>query len=384
MAEAEAISLGLGVSVADTHLDALGWYPRWEKSGSFRAKGLQGGCCETSILRSRQRNGGRARGCVVHSGARRGSVRVVDGAPGQRDGHPDLQGVWANNNVTPLERPEVLEGRETLTDQEVAALRARAGELFSTESGDAAFGDSVFATVLAEAESFTSRDAATGNYNHFWLVERDWDNRTSLIVDPPSGRRPERTEVANARAAARAEARRRHAWGPEDRSPGERCISWGAPRLSAGYNSYVQLFQTATHVVLYQEMGGPRVIPLTDAPHVDSDVRLWHGDSRGHWEGDTLVIETTNYAPTSSFMGATDSLHVVERYTRASEDVLRYEVTVTDPNTWATPWTAMIPLRSSPDPVFEYACHEGNIGMEGIMAGARALEKAEAATGGSR
>ena len=305
-------------------------------------------------------------------------------APRTADGHPDLQGVWANNNVTPLERPEVLEGRETLTDQEVAALRARAGELFSTESGDAAFGDSVFATVLAEAESFTSRDAATGNYNHFWLVERDWDNRTSLIVDPPSGRRPERTEVANARAAARAEARRRHAWGPEDRSPGERCISWGAPRLSAGYNSYVQLFQTATHVVLYQEMGGPRVIPLTDAPHVDSDVRLWHGDSRGHWEGDTLVIETTNYAPTSSFMGATDSLHVVERYTRASEDVLRYEVTVTDPNTWATPWTAMIPLRSSPDPVFEYACHEGNIGMEGIMAGARALEKAEAATGGSR
>ncbi|HJN44107.1 MAG: hypothetical protein QF786_03300 [Vicinamibacterales bacterium] len=301
------------------------------------------------------------------------------------DGHPDLQGVWANNNVTPLERPEILNGRETLTDEEVAALQARAGELFSTESGDAAFGDSVFAAALAEAETFTSRDTGTGNYNHFWLVERDWDNRTSLIVDPPNGRLPARTEAASVRLAARAEARRRHAWGPEDRSLGERCISWGAPRLGAGYNSYVQIFQTPDHVVVYMEMGGSRVIPLTGSPHVDDSVRQLHGDSRGRWEGDTLVIDTTNYSPTTYFMGASDGLHVVERLTRVSDDVLQYDVTVTDPTTWAAPWTAMIPLRSSPDPVFEYACHEGNIGMEGIMSGARALEKAEAdaAGGGS-
>ncbi len=130
------------------------------------------------------------------------------------------------------------------------------------------------------------------------------------------------------------------------------------------------------------EMGGSRVIPLTGAPHVDDKVRQLHGDSRGRWEGETLVIETTNYSPTTYFMGASDGLHVVERFTRASDDVLQYDVTVTDPTTWAAPWTAMIPLRSSPDPVFEYACHEGNIVMEGIMAGARALEKAEAAAGG--
>ena len=303
--------------------------------------------------------------------------------PRTADGHPDLQGVWANNNVTPLERPEVLGGRETLTDEEVAALQARAGDLFNDAAGDAAFGDSVFAAALAEAESFSSRDRATGNYNHFWMVERDWDNRTSLIVDPPDGRLPARTEAAQARAAQRAEARGRHAWGPEDRSLGERCISWGAPRLGAGYNSYLQIFQSASHVVLYQEMGGPRVIPLTAAPHVDDRVRLWHGDSRGRWDGDTLVVETRNYSPQVSMMGsAGGGLHVIERFTRASDDVLRYEVTMSDPQTWAGPWTAMIPLRRSADPVFEYACHEGNIGMEGIMVGARVLEKAEAEGGG--
>ena len=300
------------------------------------------------------------------------------------DGQPDLQGVWANNNVTPLERPEVLGERETLTDEEMAALQARAGELFSTESGDAAFGDSVFAAVLAEAETFTSRDSGTGNYNHFWLVERDWDNRTSLVVDPSNGRIPPRTEAGGARVADRADARRRHARGPEDRSLGERCISWGVPRLGAGYNSYSQIFQSRDHVVVYMEMGGSRIIPLDGGPHISENIRQQHGNSRGHWEGDTLVVETTNYAPTSYFMGARDDLQLVERFTRVSEDVLQYEATITDPTTWAAPWTAMIPLRRSPDAVFEYACHEGNIGMAGIMAGARALEQAEAANTGSR
>ncbi len=302
-------------------------------------------------------------------------------APRTADDRPDLQGVWANNNVTPMQRPEVLGERTTLTDEEVAALQARAGELFSDESGDAAFGDSVFAAALAEAETFSSRDAATGNYNHFWMVEREWDNRTSLIVDPPNGRLPAQTERARARAAERAEARARHAWGPEDRSLGERCITWGAPRLGAGYNSYIQIFQTPNHVVLYQEMGGARVIPITTANHVNDRVRLWHGDSKARWEGDTLVIESQNYSSKVSMMGAADGLHVEERLTRVSEDVIEYEVTMSDPDTWAAPWTAMIPLRSSPDPVFEYACHEGNIGMDGIMAGARALERAEAEGG---
>ena len=306
--------------------------------------------------------------------------------PRTADGQPDLQGVWANNNVTPLERPEVLAGRETLTDEELAALQARAGELFSTESDDAAFGDSVFAAALAEAATFTSRDTGTGNYNHFWMVERDWSNRTSLVVEPPDGRIPPRTEAGAERLAERGAARRRHARGPEDRSLGERCISWGVPRLGAGYNSYSQIFQSPDHVVVYMEMGGSRIIPLEGGPHISEHIRQQHGNSRGHWDGDTLVVETTNYAPTSYFMGSGANLHLVERFTRVSEDVLQYEVTITDPTTWTAPWTAMIPLRRSSDAVFEYACHEGNIGMAGIMAGARALEKAEAeaTTTGSR
>ena len=302
------------------------------------------------------------------------------------DGQPDLQGVWANNNVTPLERPEVLADRETLTDEELAALQARASELFSSESDDAAFGESVFAAVLAEAESFTSRDTETGNYNQFWMVERDWSNRTSLVIEPANGRLPARTEAGAARLVDRAAARQRHARGPEDRSLGERCISWGVPRLGAGYNSYSQIFQSPDHVVVYMEMGGSRVIPLHGGPHISENIRQQHGNSRGHWDGDTLVVETTNYAPTSYFMGSGENLHLVERFTRVSEDVLQYEVTITDPTTWAAPWTAMIPLQRSSDAVFEYACHEGNIGMGGIMAGARALEmaEAEATTAGSR
>ena len=302
--------------------------------------------------------------------------------PRTADGHPDLQGVWANNNVTPLERPEVLGDRATLTPEELAALQARAGELFSSESGDAAFGDSVFSTVLAEAETFSSRDRATGNYNQFWMVDRDWNARTSLVTDPPNGRLPGRTARADAVAASRAEARARHAQGPEDRSLGERCISWGVPRLGAGYNSYTQVFQSASHVVLYMEMGGARVIPLDAGPHVDDGIRQMHGDSRGHFEGDTLVIDTTNYSAAGSFMGSSDGLHLVERLTRVAEDALQYEVTITDSKTWDTSWSAMVPLKRSTDPVFEYACHEGNIGMEGIMSGARALEQAEAANGG--
>ena len=186
--------------------------------------------------------------------------------------------------------------------------------------------------------------------------------------------------------AERAAARRRHAWGPEDRSLGERCISWGVPRLGAGYNSYFQIFQSPGHVVVYMEMGGARIIPLDGSPHISENIRQLHGDSRGRWDGDTLVVETTNYSPTSYVQGSSDNLRLVERFTRVSADVVQYEVTLTDPATWTAPWTAMIPLRRSPDPIFEYACHEGNIGMAGIMAGARALEQAEAtpAASGSR
>ena len=306
-------------------------------------------------------------------------------APRTADGHPDLQGVWANNNATPLERPEILGDRERLTEEELASLQSRAGELFAQDSGDAAFGDSVFAAALAEAKNFTSSDSGTGNYNHFWLVERDWDTRTSLIIDPPNGRIPSRTTEGEARVEDRSARRGTHAGWTDDRSLGERCVSFGAPRLNAGYNSYYQIFQTDTHVVMLMEMAhDARIIPLNGSPHIDSDIRQWLGDSRGHWEGETLVVETKNYSPKSYFQGAAENLEITERFTRVAPDVLEYGVTVNDPSTWTQPWSAMIPLRQSEDAVFEYACHEGNIGMEGILCGARALEKAEAQSQSSR
>ena len=306
-------------------------------------------------------------------------------APRTPFGQPDLQGVWANNNATPLQRPEVLGNREVLTDEELAAIQSRAEELFALDAGDAAFGDSVFTAALNEVESFSSRDTATGNYNQFWMVERDFDNRTSLIVDPPNGRLPSRTAAATMRAEAASMKRQRHAVWTDDRSLGERCVSFGAPRLGAGYNSYYQLFQTPDHVVILMEMAhDARIIPLDGRPHVDDDLRQWLGDSRGYWDGDTLVVETKNYSPFANFMGAAEHLQITERFTRVSEDVLQYEVTANDPTTWERPWTAMIPLRSSPDALYEYACHEGNIGMEGILSGARHQEAQEAQESASR
>ena len=299
--------------------------------------------------------------------------------PRTPDGQPDLQGIWANNNATPLQRPEELAGRQALTDEEVATLKERATQLFNDDAGDAAFGDSVFQAALAEAEDFTSTDAGTGNYNHFWLVERDFDNRTSLVVDPPDGRIPPLTPEGQKRADARSAARRRPADGPEDRSLSERCISFGVPRLGAGYNSYYQILQTPGYVVIFMEtIHDARVIPLDGRPHISQDIRQWHGDPRGHWEGDTLVVDTTNYSPKSYLRGSAENLHAVERFTRVGPHTISYEITVDDPTTWTNAWTAMILLKKTEDSIFEFACHEGNIGMEGILSGARAQEKAAA------
>lgn len=304
-------------------------------------------------------------------------------APQTPWGEPDLQGTWANNSATPLERPEQLAGKAELTDEELAALKAHAAQLFDGD-GDAAFGDSVFQAALAQAEGFTSRDAGTGNYNHFWLVERDFDRRTALIVDPPEGRLPALTPEGKERADARAAYRRAHpADGPEDRSLSERCITFGAPRLGAGYNSYYQILQTPGYVVILMEtIHDARIVPLDGRPHIPSPIRQWLGDSRGRWEGDTLIVETTNYSPKSNFMGSTEQLHVVERFRRVAPDTITYEVTVNDPTTWSRPWTAVIPLKGSEDKIYEFACHEGNAGMEGILAGHRAQEATAAAAAG--
>jgi len=300
--------------------------------------------------------------------------------PRTADGHPDLQGVWANNNATPLERPEEWAGKNTLTEEELAALQVAATE--AVDDGDALFGDQLVLAAIERTQA-GSYDPTTGNYNQFWIADRDFSNRTSLVVDPSDGRIPAMTSSGQARAKMLRDHRRMHpADTYTDRPLSERCVTYGHPRLGAGYNSYYQLFQSKDHVVVYMEMNhDARVIPLDGTPTLNDDVRLWHGDSRGYWDGDTLVVTTTNYASHATFRGITsENMTVTERFTRVGPQTLNYEVTIDDPTTYTKPWTVMIPLMGTTDAVYEYACHEGNIGMDGILAGHRAEER-EALTG---
>jgi hypothetical protein len=263
----------------------------------------------------------------------------------------------------------------------VAALEKAAAELFDGDT-DAAFGDSVFEAALARQQGFTSNDGGTGNYNHFWLVERTFDNRTALIIDPPDGRLPAMTPEATRRQQEAADARRlRPADGPEDRSLGERCITGTLPMTGRGYNSNYQILQTPDHVVIHMEMmHDTRIIPLDGRPHLKG-IRGYMGDARGRWDGDTLVVETTNLRASRSVRGATERMRLVERFTRVGADTLHYEFTVEDPDTYVRPWTAMIPMKPAPGTgrIYEFACHEGNHGMVGILAGHREQEKATAA-----
>jgi hypothetical protein len=298
------------------------------------------------------------------------------------DGHPDFQGVWANNTVTPLQRPKQWEGKTRLTDAEVEELQTFARQITEND-GDAQFGDGFINAVLNRIAKPGSYDPGTGNYNQFWVVDRDWhDRRTSLIVDPPDGRLPPMTPDAQKRRAAEIEHRRTHASeDPEVFPLGERCVNFGIPRVQAGYNSYVQIVQSPGYVMIMNEMAhDARVVPLDGRPHLDPRVRVWNGDSRGHWEGDTLVIDTTNFSTKSEFMGAHENLHLTERLTRPSADVLDYEFTVEDPTTWARPWTAMIPLKYKNELIYEYACHEGNEAIPDMLRGHRFEEHETAKT----
>jgi hypothetical protein len=297
------------------------------------------------------------------------------------DGQPDLQGVWANNTATPLERPKMLEGRAFLTEEEVAALKQKAAQLFDNGNSDAAFGDTVFESVLANVKGtksgFKSTDGGTGDYSSVWTVARDWDNRTSLITDPSDGRLPPMTPQATEKQRAMFAATRGRPSGPEDRSLSERCITFGSPQLVAGYQSYYQIVQTPNSVAILTEMiHDARVIPMDGRPHLPPNIQTWMGDARGHWEGDTLVVDSTNFRPGVFRNVSTEKLHVVERFTRTGPDTLQWQLTIDDPGAWTKPWTAMIPLRPSKKAVYEYACHEGNYGLESILAGARREDKA--------
>jgi hypothetical protein len=303
--------------------------------------------------------------------------------PRTLDGQPDLQGIWLNNDATPLERPKALEGKRFLTNEEVAALRKNAARLFGGDvNSDAAGGDNFFLAALANPEVYKNRNSTGSGVG----AVREIDNRTSLIVDPPDGKIPLMTPDGRQRrraadAAAFAVPRPSPPSGPEDLSNFIRCITYGAPRLggaAASYHNYSQIVQTPEYVMFLSEaMHDARIIPLDGRPHLPQNVRRWLGDSRGRWEGSTLIVETTNYSPKSSLLGSAENLHVVERFTRTALDKINYEITLTDPTTWATPWTAVVRLKRTNDKMYEDACHEGNQRvMEDILAGARAEEKA--------
>jgi hypothetical protein len=297
-------------------------------------------------------------------------------APLMPDGHPDFQGVWVNNSATPLERPNALKGRAFLTDEEVAALKSRAAR-FRDNDSDFAGGDNLYLAALSGVEKYKS-PVATGGADAG--ADRDFENRTSLIVDPPDGKVPFTPDGQRRQADATAVRARPSPEGPEDLPNDLRCLTFGVPRLggnAAGYNSYYQIVQTPGYIVLFGEViHDARVIPLDGRPHLPADVRLWHGDSRGRWEGRTLVIDTTNFSAKSYFQGSSENLHLIERLTRSAADTIDYEITVSDPGTWTQPWTAVVHLRQSSDRIFEYACHEGNERtVTDMLLGARAADR---------
>jgi hypothetical protein len=292
--------------------------------------------------------------------------------PRTPDGHPDFQGNWNTATLTPLERPAEFAGKPFLTEQEVAQYEAR---LLRDANRD-------------RRDSNPEADAG-GAYNEFWFERGSHvvqSRRTSLIIDPPDGRIPALTPEAQKRQSARAEYRRQHpADGPEDLSLQNRCILWGTagpPMLPSAYNNNYQIVQGAGYVAILVEMiHDARIVPTDGRPHLPSNIREWMGDSRGHWEGDTLVVETTNFSDKTNFRGASPDMHLTERFKRADADTLIYEFTVTDPSSFTKPWTAQIPMKKSRVPLYEYACNEGNYALEGILGGMRAEEKkaAEAA-----
>src|SRR4029453_16049037 len=292
-------------------------------------------------------------------------------------GQPDLQGVWTNNSATPVERPRAFEGRPLLTDNEVTELQRRADRIFKDGRSAFAAGDAVFLAASANLEQYENPNSTA---NSVWMVQKQFDNRTSLIPVPPGGRVPRLTPAALERQADDA-ARQRRLSGSEDLSNPLRCITYGIPRFGGRYGDvdfgYFEIVQAPGYVVLMMEaIHDARVIPLDGRPRLSERIRHWNGDSRGRWEGSTLVVETANFSSKSNFMGAAENLHLVERFTRVGPETINYEITLHDPTTWTKPWTVVIPLRQSHDRLYEFACHEGNQSMVGILAGARAEEQA--------
>jgi hypothetical protein len=305
--------------------------------------------------------------------------------PRAADGRPDLQGVWSFATITPLERPRSLGAKAFFTDEEAANYekeenRRQNRDLINPKEG-----------------GLNYPAGGVIPYNEVWYERGSKvvkSKRTSLIVDPPDGRFPPFTPEGQKKAEARAVEGRNaqlghpHADSWEDRPLQERCImglNAGPPMTPGPYNNNFQLFQTPQNVVILTEMvHDARVVPTDGRPH--GNIRQWKGDSRGRWEGDTLVVDTTNFKRETSLQGSSASTHLIERFTRTDADTLLYEFTVDDPTTWTRLWTAAIPMSKSEGPMYEFACHEGNEGLAGVLAGARADEKraAEAAAKGAK
>ena len=307
-------------------------------------------------------------------------------APRTPDGQPDLQGFWTTQTFTPIERPERLAGKEFFTEEEAAALQQQ----LTAEGVDPLRRDAINTEdrEVREKQLYqVNRDRSYVHYdNEIWLRTLSpkglSSRRTSLITHPPNGRFPPLTPTAAARAAAEAKARR----GPnafdsyETRPLSERCVVWrheGPPMLPPSYNDIHQIFQTQNYVVIFTELSTtlPRIIPLDGRPHITDKIRQFPGDSRGRWEGETLVVETENYAERRRFRGSSGFLHVVERFTRVAADRIQYEFTVNDPTTWMSPWSAEVPMVKTEGPMFEYGCHEGNHDIRHILEIHRNLER---------
>jgi hypothetical protein len=295
------------------------------------------------------------------------------------DGKPNLEGIYSFSTITPLQRPDALAGKTTLNDEEASAFEATENtrlnrDLFDPEKGQPSAG-------------YPPRSqGGVLSYNEFWYERGSKltkDRRTSLIVDPPDGRIPF-TDAARRRNAERTRflnsgAGDSHA----DRSLADRCLmgfNSGPPMVPGSYNNNLQIIQAPGLVVIINEMvHSVRMIPTDGRPH--TTFRQWTGESRGRWEGDTLVVETINFRRETSLQGSTADTRLVERFTRMDNDTLKYEFTVSDPHSYTRPWSAMVPMVRMDEPLFEYACHEGNYSLTNILAGARTQEKAKAEAG---
>ena len=347
-----------------------------------------------------------ALGTLLVVGMSAGTAGQTTSTPAGRTpwGDPDLQGIWTGQTFTPLQRPAHLAGRELFTEEEAAELHriltAEGVDPLALRSGE----------QLGEPEAIREQLRQTSGNIHYdnstWLRTRRpkglSSRRTSLVVGPPDGRIPPLTPAARRRADAHAAARRGREYDSHAQRPlQERCVLWvseGPPMMPPPYNDLLQIFQAPGYVALLQELGTnrARIIPVGPQPHRPAGIRQFRGDSRGRWEGGTLVVETTNFTAKTLFQGATGprppvrayargpGLRVVERFTRLDADALRYEFTVDDPTTWTRPWSVEIPMLATDGPLYEYACHEGNHDIRHILEVARGVEAQAARQGPGR